>query len=149
MTSARPLPRLGTFDKPFWDFARKHELRVQCCSACGHLRYPPGPACPECLSDDHDWFLLSGRGRVLSWTVFRRQYFPELPIPYVVASIETEEGPLLVGNVVATRVDEVRIGLLVRARFDEVRASEGDWVIPQWEPVGEPAIITKQVEQGD
>ena len=41
---------------------------------------------------------LSGRGRLLSWTVFHRQYFPAAAVPYIVVAVETEEGPILVGN---------------------------------------------------
>jgi uncharacterized OB-fold protein len=38
----------------------------------------------------------------MAWTTFHRQYFPELPPPYVVASVATDEGPLVIGNLVGT-----------------------------------------------
>jgi hypothetical protein len=32
----------------FWEGAQSGELRIQTCRACGALRHPPGPSCPEC-----------------------------------------------------------------------------------------------------
>ena len=35
-------------------------------------RWPPGPTCDRCLSDEFAWTALSGTATVLSWTTFRR-----------------------------------------------------------------------------
>ena len=39
----------------FWDGTAAEELRVQKCNACGELRFPPGPACPDCGALDRGW----------------------------------------------------------------------------------------------
>jgi uncharacterized OB-fold protein len=41
---------------------------------------------------------MSGRGAVLSWVKLHRQYFPTLPVPYVVVAVQLEEGPIMFGN---------------------------------------------------
>jgi uncharacterized protein len=132
----RPRPRMGVFDKPYWEFAQRCELRLQRCTACGHVRYPPGPVCPQCLSDACEWCALSGRGRVVTWTVFHRQYLPEFPVPFAVISVATDEGPLLIGNLLNAKGTRVRIGLPVRAIFEQVGSQDGSWRICQWEPDG-------------
>ncbi len=130
----RPKPRLGVFDAPYWDYARKNELRLQLCRHCAQFRYPPGPVCPECLCEESDWTPLGGRGRVVTWTIFRRQYFPEMPVPYTVVSVASQEGPLLIGNFVNGEVGMLRINLPVRAVFENVEFAGETWRICQWEP---------------
>nr|WP_295466260.1 OB-fold domain-containing protein [Mesorhizobium sp.] len=134
MTASRPLRRIGQYDLPYWDFAAKGELRVQACKSCGHLRYPPGPCCPRCLSEDTDWRKLSGRGRVVTWTIFHRAYFPEIPVPYTVVSVETEEGPLLIGNLVRAGDIQPAVGLAVTAVFEEFLFGAEPGRLCQWMP---------------
>ena len=131
---SRPKPRMSVYDKPYWDFVQNRELRLQRCSSCGQFRYPPGPLCPQCLSEAADWAALSGFGSVLGWTVFHRQYFPELPIPYAVISVQTREGPLLIGNLVNAGGLKVEIDMPVAAVFEDVESPDGTWRICQWEP---------------
>ena len=131
---SRPKPRMGIFDRPYWEWAGKGELRLQKCGGCGHVRYPPGPICPRCLSDECDWAALSGKGKVVAWTVFHRQYFPEFPVPFTVVSVEADEGPLLIGQL--RNAEDVQVGpsLPVRALFEDVQSGDGGWRICQWEP---------------
>lgn len=133
MSSAqRPSPRVGLFDRPFWDHAAAGELRLQRCVDCGAWRYPPAAVCPECLSSGCEWQALSGRAQLVAWTVFHRQYFPELPVPYTVVSVRTEEGPLLVGNLLGDVPAPLRPGLALQLCFEEVHAQGQPWTLPQW-----------------
>jgi len=66
---------MDPYAEQFWAFTQSRELRLQQCSACAKFRWPPGPTCDRCLSDDFAWSPLSGNAKVLSWTTFRR------PIP--------------------------------------------------------------------
>jgi uncharacterized protein len=129
-----PEPQMGLYDKPYWDFSQKDELRLQKCRSCGHFRYPPGPSCPQCLSDDYDWSALSGRGCLVSWVVFHRYYLPEFPVPYTVASVETEEGPLLVGQLRNVNGVAIAIGMPLEAVFEDIETPNGPWRICQWQP---------------
>lgn len=140
----RRRPRMGVYDRPYWAFVQDRELRLQKCAACGQFRYPPGPICPKCLSPRCDWVALSGRGRVVTWTVFRRQYLPEFPIPYTVVSVETAEGPLLIGNLINPGASQIEIGLPVRAAFEEFETEEGPWRICQWE--ADPGLSLTETE---
>lgn len=108
--TVRPAPRRGVYERPFWEYVQQRQLRLQRCFACAHLWYPPGPACPRCLSDRWAWEAVSGRGALLSWATFRRQYFESLPPPYTVVAAELEEGPILITDI-AARSDELRVGM--------------------------------------
>lgn len=131
----RPLPRQGLYEKPFWDAVQRRELRLQKCGSCAHVWYPPGPVCPGCLSDTWSFEPVSGRGKIVAWTVFHRQYFPDIPVPYLVASVKLEEGPLLIGNVLGLDAKDARLDMPVELTFEEVRGDEAGWLIPQWRRV--------------
>jgi uncharacterized protein len=118
----RRLPRPTAESLPFWDGLARHELRVQRCEACGRYWFPPSNRCQHCWSDRHAWQQVSGRGRVHSFTVFRRAYAAELAdqLPYVVGVVELEEGPRLITNVVGVEPDDVRVDLPVEVVFDDL-----------------------------
>ena len=75
---------------------------------------------------------MCGRGRVIAWTTFHRQYFKELPVPYTVVSVQLEEGPILIGNVLNAGPDSLRLDLPVHVEFESVPADDGEWLIYQW-----------------
>lgn len=106
--------------KPFWEGAFKGELRIQVCMSCGCRQLPGGPCCSKCLSPDLEWHAASGRGAVFSFTIVRHAFHPAFAdkLPYVVADIELEEGPILTSTVTHTEPEEVRIGMPVEVWFD-------------------------------
>lgn len=132
----RTKPRLGVYEKPFWDHVQKDELRVQKCTACNHFRYPPAAVCPQCLSDDFVWEKVSGHAKVVSWAIFHRKYL-DLPVPYAVVSVMLAEGPMLIGNIEMEHVPSLRIDLPVKVRFEDAEGDDGKpWRIFQWTPAG-------------
>ncbi|WOS65488.1 Zn-ribbon domain-containing OB-fold protein [Sinorhizobium fredii] len=132
MVAARPKPIKSIFDRHYWEFARRGELRLQRCEPCGTYRYPPAPVCPHCLSGAFEWNAVSGRGRVVSWTRFHRPYFPSIPVPYTVVSVETEEGPMLIGNLVGAGSDTPEFDMPVEAIFEPVSFDGEPWQLCQW-----------------
>jgi len=134
--SPRPAPRAGLYEDDYWRFAAAGELRLQRCSDCARFRYPPGATCPRCLSSRFSWEPLSGHGTLIAWTTFHRQYFPELPPGYVVASVATDEGPLLVGNLVGVR--DPAHGMRLAATAEPVLLGGQSGQIWQWTTDPEP-----------
>ena len=135
MTQAysKPLPVTDEETKPFWDWCKKHELRVQKCLGCGKLYYPVSPICPHCLNMGFEWAKLSGQGQVYSFIVVRRRYHPGFApdIPYVVAIVKTEEGIRMLSNVVGVKPDAVKIGMPVEVVFEDVSP---DFTLPKFRP---------------
>ena len=131
MTLTRPKPILGVYEKPFWDSVQKRELRLQRCEN-GHYRFPPGPCCPNCTSTEFSWENVSGQGRLVSWTVFHRQYFPGLPLPYTVICGELAEGPLVIANLVGPADVKLKLDMPLHIAFEDSLTEDGELVIYQW-----------------
>lgn len=127
----RPLAVIDNDNGPFWEAARRGELQMQRCSACGHIRYPVAPVCPECLSEELSWVKLSGRGVVFSSIVFHQVYHMAFAkeVPYNVSLIQLEEGPRMFSNVVGLPPSEVRVGDQVKVVFETLAE---DFALPRF-----------------
>ena len=115
----KPLPKPTPTSRPFWEAARRHELKLQQCGACNKYVYYPRDRCPHCFADQLAWKVVSGRGKVYSYTVVRRASARSFADPYVLAIVELEEGPRLTSNIVAPP-EKVRVEMPVTVFFDDV-----------------------------
>ena len=118
----KPLPTPSPLTQPFWDGLDEGVVRVQRCADCREYQFYPRPHCVACLSERLDWVLLSGRGKVYSFTVVRRAMNPAFAadVPYAYAIVELDEGPRLMTNVVGCAVEDVEVDMPVRAVYDRV-----------------------------
>jgi uncharacterized OB-fold protein len=101
---------------PFWDAAKRYELIVQRCSACGHYQFFPRPFCCACSAEHIEWVIASGMGTVVSKTTVRLEVTPEWRPPYVVAVVQLQEGPTLLTNIVN---GDCQIGSRVKVAWRE------------------------------
>jgi uncharacterized OB-fold protein len=129
-----PRPAPGPEDAPFWEWCRRHELRIQRCDDCGTFRHHPRPRCPECRSTNATWTAVRGTGTVASYTIC---YPPVLPafadrVPYNAVVIELDEGPFLVSNLVDIDNDAIDVGLPVEVTFVDL---DDDLTLPQFRVV--------------
>ncbi len=117
----KPLPEVTKLNAPFWEGTKRGELRMQRCTGCRHMWFPPSTHCPECLATAYEWVPLSGRGKVWSWIVMHQRYFKEFEgdIPYTVALIELAEGPMMMSTVVGVPSDRIRCDMPVRVVFED------------------------------
>ena len=133
-----PIPVSTPESRPFWDAARRHELRLPWCRTCGRFFFYPRAACPHCLASDIEWRRASGRGTLHTFTVVHRgaRNFPLGP-PYVIAIVALEEGPRLMTNLVDVEPDPatIRIGMPVEVVFVDVAT---DVTLPRFRPAGAP-----------
>lgn len=123
----RKLPLLNPENTAFWTGGADGRLRIAHCDACDTLFHPPTPICPACGSLEVGHEAVSGRARVVSFTVNHQAWTPELAVPYVVAIVEIVEqaGVRFVTNIVDCPVERVRIGMPVRVTFEAV---EDVWI---------------------
>ncbi len=97
----RPIPEPTPDTAEFWAGARRGELRIQRCSACGKAYFYPRPFCPFCSSKEVAWFTATGRGKLYSYVInYRPAYGFQDYAPYVIAVVELEEGPRMMSNIV-------------------------------------------------
>ncbi len=131
-TEARkPLPKLDTLNRPFWELAREKKLAVQVCAACGDKHFPPSPVCPACLGESQRWEVVSGKGTLLSWVTFHRAYWDGFlkDVPYDVCLVQLDEGPVLISNLVATAGRTIAVGARVEVVFE---AASEDVMLPKF-----------------
>lgn len=111
----------------FWEGTQKQELRIQSCAACGALRHPPGPACPECGALDRSYIVASGSGTVFSFVIHRHPPVPGKELPIVIALIDLDEGVRMVGEVPGA--EDLAIGDPVQVDWQVV---DDELTLPIW-----------------
>ena len=121
-TYAKPLPKPNAADRHFWEEARRHRLVLPHCRDCGHTWFPPYLACPKCISPHRVWIDASGKGTVWGCIEMHQAYMPSFrgDLPYHVALIRLEEGPLMFSHVVGKNKDQLPVGTKVEVVFDDV-----------------------------
>jgi uncharacterized protein len=134
MATPRPIRSMDPYAQQFWNYTQNKEFRLQQCSDCKKFRFPPGPTCDACLSDNFEWALMGGRGKVLSWTTFRRAYFPEYPAPHTSIVLELEEGPLFVSYPVGIEVTKLREGMVLSLQWTDGQDKYGEYNLPVFGP---------------
>jgi uncharacterized OB-fold protein len=120
---------------PFWDAAREGRLVLPRCQRCGRAHWYPRHTCPFCASRDLTWVPAEGSGTLETFTVVRQAFATagaRREPPYVVGIVRLAEGPRMTSSLVDCPLDELRVGLPVRVRFDEV--SGLDVPIPVFAP---------------
>ena len=127
----RKLPELTPETAFFWTSGQDGHLRIQRCGDCRHWQHPPFPRCTACGSENVAPEVVSGRGRVATYTINFEPWYPGLEVPFVFAAIELEEQPqLYVFSNVLTPITEARIGTPVSVYFEQ---SEDVW-LPLFRP---------------
>lgn len=130
-----PDPLRSPSDDEFWGFIGNGEIRIQHCVPCGTVRYPPEPVCPACLSPDATWKAIAGRGTLLAWTTFHRQYLAAFPVPYTVGAVVIEEGPIVCALLEGVADGDLRPDLPVRLVTEPVLREGGALsAIFSWRP---------------
>ncbi|MGN6722839.1 MAG: bifunctional MaoC family dehydratase N-terminal/OB-fold nucleic acid binding domain-containing protein [Marmoricola sp.] len=109
----------------FWEGTAAGELRIQKCNACGALRHPPGPSCPECHAFDRGYVVASGAGTVFSHITHHHPKIPGHTLPLQIALVDLDEGVRLI----AGAADPLEIGDRVQIDF---RRIDDDLTLPIW-----------------
>ena len=104
--------------EPFFAAARENVLLIQKCPRDGFFFYPRS-RCPHCLQADWAWQRARPSGRIHSYTVDRMGHEPGLrpQVPFVIAIVDLDDGPRIVGNVVDATFEGLRVGLNVEVFF--------------------------------
>ena len=90
----KPIPIPTPESDFFWSKVAQHELWIQRCIDCSKPFFYPRMVCPLCLSQNIEWFEVSGRGSLYSYMINHRPAPGfEDDAPYAIAIVELEEGP--------------------------------------------------------
>lgn len=122
MTYTKPLPAIDIWNRPFWVACKEQRLVAQKCNKSGTVWFPPSPVSPITRDNNWSWVDLTGAGRIVSWVVMHQKYFSGFAgeIPYLVAQVELDEGPMFITNIVNAGQHGVTMGARVQVVFDPI-----------------------------
>ena len=122
----RPLPVPTPTSQPYWDALRQHRLVLQHSPSTGQWVHYPRNLAPGTLADDLEWREVAGTGVVYTFTIAERPTAPawQGASPQLIAVVELDEGPKVTTELVGIAPEAIRIGMRVRAVFDDVAGSE-------------------------
>ncbi|MGH3303746.1 MAG: Zn-ribbon domain-containing OB-fold protein [Streptosporangiaceae bacterium] len=115
-----PSPVVDPETMPFWAATADGRLLVKRCQDCDSLFWYPRAICPECSSLRTEWFEVSGRGSIYSYTVNHRGEGAYLGAPpFVLAYVELDEGLRMMTNIVTADSADLAVGLPVEVVFHD------------------------------
>jgi len=124
--SERPLPVPDDETKGFWEKAREHVLAIQRCDHCGNLAHPPVSFCSRCHRLDRPSFAfepVSGRGRLVSWTVIDRSmvagFEQDGPVTNALVRLDEQDDLLMMATLQPSE-EPLAIGRAVEVVFLDV-----------------------------
>ena len=86
------------------------------CKKCGKSFFPPRADCFNCLSAEIEWFEITGKGHLISYS--KLSYAPsgfEQDLPYIVAVVQFDNNIKLFGRLSKEiRPEEVEIGMALK-----------------------------------
>jgi len=105
---------------------QRYKLVGEVCPHCEAKLFPPRDVCPECGGEAKTLYTFSGRGEVYSYTtIFDAPAGYEENVPYTVALIKLEEGPLVTAQLTDLGDQPVEIGTPVEMVTRRLR-NDGD-----------------------
>ena len=121
----------------FKDALAKGELPGLHCLDCDIVITPPNGVCTACGSANLEKTELKPEGAVRTFTVIRVGP-PGRPAPYVVAMVELDDGPWVVGNLIDADPDQVGLDVIGK----RVTVGHQMYPLPEGEPGLEGAALT-------
>jgi uncharacterized OB-fold protein len=93
---------------------QRYRLEGEICEGCGAKIIPARDVCPDCERPAKTPFAFSGRGEIYSYsTVYHPPRGFEEFVPYTVALVRLEEGPLITAQLTDVDADQLSIGMPV------------------------------------
>ena len=109
---------------------QRYRLIGEVCDHCGKKLFPPRDVCPECSKPAYTPYTFSGRGEVYSYsTIYQAPEGFEEFVPYTVALVKLDEGPLVTAQLTDVDADDVAIGMPVEMVTRRVQEEGEDGLI--------------------
>jgi uncharacterized OB-fold protein len=114
----------------FYKFLMQGKLMAGKCLKCAKTHLPPRPLCDNCYSTEFQWLEVSGKGKLLTYTVIHvaPQQFQNLT-PYAIGIIELENGLKIPGMIQDLTQEQLKIGMQLNVDFSTCSTPQ-QW--PQW-----------------
>ncbi|MCW4024904.1 MAG: Zn-ribbon domain-containing OB-fold protein [Candidatus Bathyarchaeota archaeon] len=126
----------------FYKFLQEQKLMAGKCLKCGKIHLPPRPICDNCLGREFEWMQISGKGKLLTYTVINvaPAQFQSMA-PYVVGIVEFGIGLKIPGIIQGVTQEQLEIGMELALDFGACSTPQ-TW--PQWQRYCFKAVAEKQ-----
>jgi uncharacterized OB-fold protein len=105
---------------------QRYALVGEVCPHCDAKLFPPRDICPNCGQEARTEYQFSGKGEVFSYTtIYDAPAGYESQVPYTVALVKLEEGPMVTAQLTDMGNQKVEIGMPVEMVTRKLR-SDGD-----------------------
>lgn len=77
----------------FWEGLKRGEIWATKCNRCGSIYYPPQRDCPTCFTSGLEWYRVSNRGEIMTYTkVKAKPQGYEKVEDYTIGIVRTDDG---------------------------------------------------------
>ena len=105
---------------------QRYALVGEVCPHCDAKIFPPRDVCPHCGGEARTQYAFSGKGKIYSYTIMRDAPAGyEENIPYTVAVVALDEGPMVTAQLTDLGEQPVEIGMPVEMVTRKIR-QDGD-----------------------
>ncbi|MCD6566030.1 MAG: Zn-ribbon domain-containing OB-fold protein [Bacteroidales bacterium] len=96
----------------------RYRMEAVKCRKCGKISFPARLICPECKNKVFDKINLSGKGKLLTYTIIRTapEGFEDVA-PYAVGIVEMEEGVRVMGQITDCDLLSLKTGDKLISKF--------------------------------
>ena len=113
----------------FIDYLEKGSVTGTRCKACGRVFFPPRADCCECLESSMEWFQVSGKGRLVSYS--KLGYAPSGfgdDLPYCIALLDYGDYKVF-GRIARDLPDEeIQVGMEMKADVNKLPNGQLNYV---------------------
>ena len=109
---------------------QRYRLVGEVCNKCGAHLSPPRDVCPECSQPAQTPFTFSGHGQVYSYTtLYDAPEGFETYLPFTVALVKLDEGPLVTVQLTDVDAEQVYVGMPVEMVTRKLSEEDEEGVI--------------------
>ncbi len=107
-----------------------YNLQGTICPKCNAQFFPPREVCTECGEHNLEKHYFEGKGKIVTFTVIRTPIsdpegenidVPAREIPYVLALVKLNQGPILTTQIVDCDIEGIGIGMDVSLVFRKIQ----------------------------
>ncbi len=104
--------------KHWREIPERYRMEAGKCTKCGEILFPSRLVCPFCGNKEFDKINLSGKGKLLTYTIIRTapEGFGDFA-PYAVGIVELKEGVKVMGQITDCNPETLKTGDQLVAKF--------------------------------
>ena len=113
----------------FIDYLEKGKVMGTKCKECGQIFFPPRADCFQCLSRDMEWFEISSKGKLLTYS--KLEYAPvgfEDDLPYAIALLDYGDYKVFARIAADVPEEEIKVGMEMKTVVNELPNGQLNYV---------------------